>query len=233
MMASVEEQYLSRKYHRNMVLALLAIGLIAGAIWRFTSLHERIGLSTLVGWGESIQGHPWTPVVVLLIYILSGLLFFAHALILWATFLTFDLPHAMVFVFTGSLASSLSLFGLGHVLRRDVVRRLTGSRAEVISQAMAQKGIWTIALLHVFPVVPFSVLNLTAGATHIRFRDFVIGTVIGMTPGLILLLAFGWKIIEILKHPNIASAMGLAGFLIVGWFILARLRHKVLRDNNL
>ena len=38
------------------------------------------------------------------------------------------------------------------------------------------------------PVAPFTIVNLLAGAGHVRFRDFMIGTAVGMTPGIILTL---------------------------------------------
>ena len=35
------------------------------------------------------------------------------------------------------------------------------------------------------PIAPFSIVNVVAGASHIRWSDFLLGTVIGLLPGII------------------------------------------------
>src|SRR5438477_12452078 len=79
---------------RNAVLTLIAICFILGVLWRFTGLRHRINFHTLVQWLRVIQGHPWTPVGVVIVFVVGGLLFFFHALLLWVTIFTFDPIHA-------------------------------------------------------------------------------------------------------------------------------------------
>src|SRR5437879_732188 len=100
------------RHHKKVVILLLFFGFFLGAVWRFTALHNRFGLTTLVNWGSKIQGHPWTPYGVVLIFVLGGLIFFGHAVLLWATVFTFDLPHAIAYAAMGSLASAVTLYGL-------------------------------------------------------------------------------------------------------------------------
>src|SRR5258705_14001781 len=99
---------------------------------------------------------------------------------------------------------------------------MAGSYMEGVSHALARKGILSLFLLHVFPIAPFSVLNLLAGATHIRFKDFLIGTVLGMTPGLLILTFFGHQLIHTLQHPVWQDVLGLAAFIAVGFWVLTR-----------
>jgi phospholipase D1/2 len=215
-------------YKRNAVISLLISGFVVGCLWRFTSWHEKINFATLVGWGQSLQGHPWTPYVVVGVFILGGLLFFFHALLLWVVVFTFDTQHAALYCVLGSLLSASTLYWLGRVLRKDVVARIAGSHAEQISKALARKGIITLILLHIFPVLPFSALNLLAGATHITFFDFVAGTLLGMVPGITILLIFGNSFLQMLKQPTWTSFAGLAVFVAVGAYTLSRLRKKLL-----
>ena len=198
-----------------MVLTVLAIGLALGCVWRFSAWHERLGFSTLVHWGKIWQGRPETPIVLIGMFMLAGLLF-AHAVLLWAVVFTFDMPHAMLYCELGSLASAFLLYGLGRVLRQDVVRRIAGSYTGDISRALARKGILSLFLLHLFPICPYSMLNLVAGATHISWKDFTIGTVLGITPGIIVLCLFGARFMQLLQHPNWEGFLGLAVFLLAG-----------------
>jgi phospholipase D1/2 len=214
------------RYKKNIVLSVLFLGFLLGCAWRFTGLHERFGFATLIGWGQSLQGHPWTLFAVILVYIFAGLIFFAHALLLWVTIFSFDLHHAMLYSSLGSMASAMTLYGLGRVLRKDVVARLAGSYVGEVSRALGRKGILSLFLLHIFPVCPFSVLNLLAGATHIKLRDFLLGTLLGMLPGLMLLWFFGEQFIEIIRKPHLKSGMVLLGFIGVGVFVLSHAKRR-------
>jgi phospholipase D1/2 len=210
------------------VLAILALCFVVGCIWRFTPLYHRFGFHTLVHWATLIRGHPWTPFGVILAFVLGGLVFFVHALLLWVTVFTFDPLHAFIYCELGSMASALVVYGLGRVLRQDVVRRLAGSYMESISHALARRAILTLILLHVFPVCPYSVLNLLAGATHISFRDYVVGTFFGITPGLIVICIFGNRLMDIIHRPHPINIVLLALFVLVGIFVFFKARQRLL-----
>jgi uncharacterized membrane protein YdjX (TVP38/TMEM64 family) len=52
------------------------------------------------------------------------------------------------------------------------------------------------------PIAPFTVVNLVAGASHISFRHFTIGTIIGEIPGLTAMSVFADQISTALLHPG-------------------------------
>jgi uncharacterized membrane protein YdjX (TVP38/TMEM64 family) len=57
------------------------------------------------------------------------------------------------------------------------------------------------------PVAPFSILNAVAGASHIRARDFFLGTVVGELPGLLGLALFLDQVAETVRHPGVGSVL--------------------------
>ena len=57
------------------------------------------------------------------------------------------------------------------------------------------------------PIAPFTLVNLAAGASGIRFVDFLVGTLIGMLPGLVLLSVMGDRIIRILAEPSVGDIL--------------------------
>ena len=217
---------------RLTVVFLLLAGLTLGCLWRFTSWHERFDFQTLLRWGKILQGHPWTPFGVIGIFVLGGLLFFVHVLLLWVTVFTFDPLHALIYCELGSLASALVVYGLGRVLRHDVVTRIAGSDAEQISHALARRGVLSLILLHLFPVCPFSVLNLLAGATHIHFKDYLVWTICGITPGILLLCFLGTRLVHIVQRPQGVDIVLVAAYLIAGFFVIRKMRARLLAETS-
>jgi phospholipase D1/2 len=68
-------------------------------------------------------------------------------------------------------------------------------------------------VIRVIPVAPFSVVNVVAGASHLRFTDYLIGTALGMAPGTLAFSLLGSQLERTLREPSatsIAVAVGIA-----------------------
>ena len=170
---------------------LITFCVIAGLIWRFSPLYQRFGAEALMDAAQSLSGHPWTPLAVIGIYAVGGLVLFVHVILLWTTVFVFDPWHALLYTELGTFASGITVYWIGRLVQPDLARRIAGSYLEKVSLALGRKGKQTLILLHWFPICPFSLLNFIAGAAHISFRDFLIGTLIGCTPGLLILSFYG------------------------------------------
>jgi phospholipase D1/2 len=114
---------------------------------------------------------------------------------------------------------------------RDLVRRYAGERLNNLSKQLSRRGLLTIITLRIVPVAPFSVINLVAGASHIRFRDFALGTLVGLLPGIIAIALFADSVIHSIRDPEASSFAWLAGVVIVIALTVLWLR-KWLRGNR-
>jgi uncharacterized membrane protein YdjX (TVP38/TMEM64 family) len=87
-----------------------------------------------------------------------------------------------------------------------------------------------MTLLRLLPVAPFTVVNLVAGSSGIRFRDFLLGSAIGMLPGIALLAMFGDWLGDWLRRPDGANLAVLVGAtlavitlaILLGWWARRR-----------
>src|SRR5215472_8694943 len=66
-------------------------------------------------------------------------------------------------------------------------------------------GMATVLTVRVFPVAPFSIVNLLVGASRIRFWIFLLGSAIGRIPGIIVLALVGIQFENLLHRPKISS----------------------------
>ncbi len=215
------------------IIALFAVTTTLSFLWRFTSLRGTLTLTTLIAHGRALQTHAWAPLAMMGIFMAGGLVLFFHAVLLWTTVFIFDPWHAFLYTELGTMASALTVYGLGRIVRPDVVERIAGSYLDRVSKALAKKGKLTLMVLHWFPICPFSILNFISGATHISLDDFVIGTLVGCTPGLLILVFFGHEINAALQAHRwlhmLPWLIAVIGMLVAGHYA-RRLWRKRLRQ---
>jgi phospholipase D1/2 len=130
---------------------------------------------------------------------------------------------------TGSIASAAIGYAIGARLWRDTVRRLAGRRLDRLSRWLGRRGLLSVMAVRVVPVAPFAIANIVAGASHIRLRDFVIGTALGMAPGTLLLTLFAEGAVAAVRDPrpaNVALLMGIGLALVATAYGMRRLLNR-------
>jgi uncharacterized membrane protein YdjX (TVP38/TMEM64 family) len=128
-----------------------------------------------------------------------------------ATALTFGPLLGFTYSLLGCLVSATLTYSLGYLLGHETVRRLASAQLHRLSRRIAQHGLLAILIVRIVPVAPFVVLNVVAGASHIRLRDFVLGTFLGMLPGLLLMTMFGHQLEDAIRHPKLGTLLVLVG----------------------
>ena len=87
-----------------------------------------------------------------------------------------------------------------------------------------------MAVVRNLPVAPFTIVNMVAGASHIKLTDFLLGTALGMLPGIVAITVFADRVAAVARNPhwtNIAVAAGIAIVLALGiWLAQKRLRSR-------
>lgn len=181
-------------------LALVLIGLALA--WRYTPLREHLNLPALIGLAQRLRDLPATPLLVVLAYVVGGLLMVPVTLLIAATGIVFGFMPGALYGLAGALASASTGYALGALLGRDLVRRVLGARINRLSRGVARRGILAMIVLRSLPLAPFSVVNVVSGASHIRLRDYLLGTALGMLPGIVLTTAFAHNLVMAIRRPS-------------------------------
>ncbi len=96
-------------------------------------------------------------------------------------------------------------------------------------RVLARNGTLAVFLVRKVPA-PFALVNVVIGASAIRYREFVIGTTLGMGAFVIALAGFGYQLTEIWRHPSppgvLRASLFLAIPLTAAWLINRRLRAE-------
>jgi len=214
------DQYVPREVGRSGNLRLigsiaLLVGLLAfAAAWQWTPLKHWLNLDLLIGLAKSIRENPLAPFIVIGVFIVGGLVSFPATILIVATAITFGPLHGFIYTLLGCVLSAVCAFGVGHVLGREALRRFAGKRINQLSRQLANRGLLTILIIRFAPVAPFTVINMVAGASHIKFWDFTLGTILGMAPGLFAITLFGDRLEYAIRNPSLKSIALLAGLII-------------------
>ena len=188
---------------RIAIFAAFIIGVAAlAAAWHWGPLASLLDQEALEQAAEWIRNSSLTPLWILLAYMAASLAAIPITLLIVATALVFGPFTSFAYALTGSLAGAALGFAVGRAVGRRAVRAVAGRRLNELSRHLARRGLLAIVAVRVLPVAPFTVVNLVAGASYIRPRDFMLGTLIGMAPGLLAVTLFSDRLFSVLHDPS-------------------------------
>lgn len=224
----VPEDGVKKSEHRFIRFIALLLGLVAlAAAWRWTPLGEWMDWDTLTALGARVRDNGAAPFIVLCTYLVGSLVMIPVTLMIVVTVFTFGPVSGFVYSLSGCLLAAIATYGLGRALGRDTIARLSGSRVNRLSRRLSRHGIITIGMVRNLPIAPFTVVNLVAGASHIRFWDYVFGTILGMGPGIAAITLFGNRLEAAVRDPGLGSFGILAGLtaaiITAGFLVKSRL----------
>jgi len=199
--------------------------LLLAAVMHFTPLGEWTTVARLTELASFLQ-EGWTgPVLGLGCFIVLSILLVPVTALVVVAAVVFGWPLGFLIGMTGSLVASALGYAVGARLWRETVRRLTGEYLDRLGKRLAQNGFFVALAVRIIPVAPFPVVNLVAGASHIRFRDFMLGTALGMAPGMLLLVVFAenaWTAFQDPRPERIVLIAAIAAIFVLSGLALRR-----------
>jgi phospholipase D1/2 len=181
-------------------VVLLLLGLTL--LWQFTPVSDLTDPANLEVAISAISSSPWSGVLVVAVFLAGGLIAFPVNLLIAATAAAFGPVLGFVYAAAGTMLSAVVTYGIGAWFGRDALFALLGPRLSRIRAQIAERGILAVAAVRVVPVAPFTLVNVVAGASQIRLADYLIGTAVGMAPGLVVMSALGHQILLIFTDPS-------------------------------
>jgi phospholipase D1/2 len=198
-------------------VALATVLIISLALaWHYTPLAELAEPETVRSSLAAFARSPWAPVVAIITFIVAGLVAFPVTILIAATAAAFGPLPGLVYATAGVLASATITYAVGAKLGKDALRNVLGPRLNRIRRKIARQGILAVATIRLVPLAPFTVVNLAAGASAIRPLDYLVGTALGMLPGLIVLSILGHQVVRILADPTPAE-IGFLAAAVAAW----------------
>ncbi len=193
------------------------------------SFRQHLSPKALSDSGRALLAMPMGPVLVLVGYVVAALMGMPVAVLITAGALIFGPWPGMAYALVGMVCGALATYGVGRFMGGHAVEGWsTHGKLHAFSELVKRRGLWAIILIRVFPIAPFVMINLGAGAMRVRVRDFVLGTFIGLAPGTVILSLFTDQLAKALSSPHTqvwlwwgAAALALG---VVAWQVRRRRR---------
>jgi uncharacterized membrane protein YdjX (TVP38/TMEM64 family) len=157
---------------------------------------------------------------------------FPITLMVIASVMVFGPWWGMAYALIGSELSALVVFGIGRLVGRDAVRRVAGSLLNRLSRKLSDSGLTAIITFRIVPVASFSVINVIAGVSEMSWKDFAVGTFLGMLPGIGAIALLADRISASLRRPDSGQLIALAIIVVLVASGLIFLRRWVKRSRN-
>jgi pyruvate/2-oxoglutarate dehydrogenase complex dihydrolipoamide dehydrogenase (E3) component/uncharacterized membrane protein YdjX (TVP38/TMEM64 family) len=216
------------------LLLLVAIGIA------FVSLPLRHWFMHLESYVRSLGAAG--PIVVVLAYIVSTVLFIPGSAITVGAGTLFGLKTGFIVVLLGANLGALCAFFLARTLLRQRVARWAESnpRFRSLDRAIGRQGFKMVLLTRLSPIFPFVVLNYFLGLTAVRTGAYALGNLLGMLPATFLFVYLGAAARDALAgqlsvsvglYQQILKLVGLLATILVV-VIITRIARQALRQTE-
>ena len=173
---------------------------IAGAVAVVIVVLLAVSLLPVREWADSIEDRIENMDLGAGLLLFAGVYFIATLLLVpaWvfpiAAGAAFGFMWGIAVTMATALASSIAAFFMARHLLRDRALRLCRRypRFGAIEKTVQTAGWKMVALMRVSPLLPFGVKNYLFGTTRVPMRDYVLGTFVGLLPGMLMKVYIGW-----------------------------------------
>jgi uncharacterized membrane protein YdjX (TVP38/TMEM64 family) len=213
-------------------IALIVVAVVGlAAVWLLLPIREYADPAAVARLVAPVVESPWLPLIVLGAFLVAGAVMLSVWIVIFQTCLLYSPVVAFPMALGGATLSALTFYGLGRLLGRDVVMRLVPPR---VQQALERVTLESIIAVRVLPLLPFTLVNMTCGAFGVPVRTFLLGTVLGMAPGVLGMTLVGERILAVIREPTPDAIVGLVGvvavLVLVARFFRKRAAARYLED---
>lgn len=194
---------------RRLWPALIVLGVFAAISLAAMVLPFDAG-AHIVDWLHQVKQSPLAAPLAILAFAALASVGAPQVVLIPALVVAFGPWLALLYAWLGKLIHCSIGFFVGRRFGAAMLQRHAGPKLTSVMEQLAKRGFLTSALIRLVPTVPSVIVNVAAGCTPMRYRDFIAGAAIGSIPKMAT-IAFAGD----------AAIRGMSGGGAGAWFTLA------------
>jgi uncharacterized membrane protein YdjX (TVP38/TMEM64 family) len=208
--------------------ALVFAAFIVAAIYavRFTPAKEYLTSEAL---GRLLNSAGiWAPVFYMIIYAVGVCLFLPGSLLTGLGAAIFGPYGGFLYAWVGAMLGAGAAFWIGRTLGREFAASLVGDRLKRYDDAIERNGFAAVLYLRLV-YFPFTPMNFGMGLTKVRFRDYFLGTGLGIIVGTFIFTFFIGTVKEVWASGNWGDLISFKVFFSVALFIFSFFIPRIIK----
>jgi phospholipase D1/2 len=212
------------------IVAAFLVGF--GVVWGW---GELLGQEQAIAWLNHFKDSVWAPLWLISIFVFGGVLGVPLNFMLITITLVMGTTAALLYGISGAIVSAVASFFIGRILGKPLVEKFGSERTERLSQKLGERSFRSVAFIRLIPIAPFFLINMFAGATHLNFKQYLWGTILGMTPGMCAVVFLANRAEAVVRRPGWSTILIFAlllGLLVGGVFYLKKVLYPQKRSDD-
>jgi uncharacterized membrane protein YdjX (TVP38/TMEM64 family) len=189
---------MDRRAWRTVAVSFVLFGGV-GVVFLFgAQLLGLNGEAAVEHWLSAAHG-PWALPVAVGAFAALAFVGVPQFVLIAAAVVAFGPWTGFAYSWIGTLVSSLVGFWLGRAFGGRLLKDLAGDGVGKFMKLIGKNGFLASLIVRLVPSAPFIVVNMAAGVTPMKLRDFAAGTAVGIIPKIALTAFAGNSIVQALK----------------------------------
>ena len=189
---------MDRRAWRTVAVSFVLFGGV-GVVFLFGA--QMLGLNgeaAVEHWLSAAHG-PWALPVAVAAFAALAFIGVPQFVLIAAAVVAFGPWTGFVYSWIGTLVSSLVGFWMGRAFGGRLLKDLAGDGVAKFMKLIGKNGFLASLIVRLVPSAPFIVVNMAAGVTPMKIRDFTAGTAVGIIPKIALTAFAGNSIVQAMK----------------------------------
>ncbi|MFO7817172.1 MAG: VTT domain-containing protein [Desulfovibrionales bacterium] len=215
--------------HPGILVYVLFLLLIIGSafFWRFSPIADHLDVSGIMNWAREITTLPLLIAVSLGAHILAGMTMFPMSVLNTVLALLLGPWKGFALAYGSNIISAFFCYVVFRYLGRRPLQAISGEKIKNLSRKAGERGFLFMIILRNSPMA-FGMVNMTAALTHVKFRDYFFGSILGMLPGTLAVCLLAGELKNMVIEPNIFSVV----IIVLAIGILFLLYKKMQKKNK-
>lgn len=207
--------------------------LLMSAILLATIIYiNKTGLLTEVspeGIREFINGFgAYAPLIYIILFAIVPLTFFPDSVLAISSGLIFGLAKGALYTMIGAFLGGTLAFFISRTLKKDFIDVITKGKYDKFHSKIEINGFFTVLILRLIPLFPFDIISYGAGLSKVIYRDFIIGTLIGIIPGVLVFVNIGASSVQMDSIRFYISISMLIGLFLLSFVLKKKFSGQII-----
>lgn len=149
------------------------------------------------------------PLFYIILFTIVPLTLFPDAFLVIACGMVFGFYKGFIYTVIGAACGATLSFYLARYFGAGLVNKFNSHKLIKFDQTFKKNGFLIIFALRLIPLFPFDLISYSAGFSKVQYRPFILATIIGAIPGMMVYVNLGDKFLNIGSNSFYLAIMAL------------------------